>query len=178
MQWYLYKTMPDDYNRLVLSHADRPRVVQLHFTGTRVSDWVAPRPQQLASPLGDADFPALMDYGKIVVVSPVACNALLPLLGSAVQPLPIILPGGTYSILHILRIADCLDMERSRVNRNSVSGNVTWVYHHVLDEHLIPTDTHIVKSTLNTGAETFVSERFRDVVERHRLKGLHFGPMR
>jgi hypothetical protein len=180
MIFYHYRPHADRYRCVHLNDADFARTLTIHRTDAPVlATWVAPVVTEFEEdaqrPIGD--FPTFNSFWTIPVVSQRAWDSLASLLGTRCEALPIVHPSGRpFYILHSLNTVDALDEKQSELSRNDVTGRVSAVYRYSLREELLK-DHHLFKLPLENGGETLVSHTFREVIERHKLRGLTFTPI-
>jgi hypothetical protein len=118
------------------------------------------------------DFPSL--YGATPIFSERAWETLYPLVGGSVEALPLIHPSGEkYFAINVLDVVDCLDLTKTKLTRNDVTGRVSSIQEYHFRQHLL-TGKHIFKLPETKGLEVLVSEEFKQAVETSELKGLIF----
>jgi hypothetical protein len=126
----------------------------------------------------DSTYP-VPDMSCIVTSSPIvsrrALEILTPLIGDAVEFLPLPAPAAEFSLVHVMEIVDCLDHTRSKVSRFS-DGRVSGILHYAFDVGKL-CGKHIFKIPEMADLEVFVSDTFRATVESHGLTGAIFRPV-
>jgi hypothetical protein len=172
---YLYRTDPDRYESILVGDA-LVELVAMHCEQKRRGKRWNPISVTVPRRLAVSDFPTLIEYGAIPVLSNRAWIALRPLLDPVVEALPLVHPTGEYVLLNVLEQLDCLDETNSKLVRNDVSGRVSRVFAYAFKQDLIG-GKRIFKTPLKSGAELFVNEEFRTYVESNTLKGLKFKPL-
>jgi len=108
-------------------------------------------------------------------VSERALQAITPLVGAAIEPLPLDCedePDRHYFLLNFLDLVDCLDEEQSVVERGSEGYiSVIWKYAFkpgTADGH------HLFRLKQDPLGDTLASDEFKTLVEDHGLVGLKF----
>jgi hypothetical protein len=101
-----------DQYRSLAPVEDETTEALLSLGAAPATDWQAPRFQWTGEERV-SDFPFLI--GHVPVVSDRALDVLKPFLGPLVDTLPIRVPGGGYTALHIRDLADCLDTDASKI---------------------------------------------------------------
>ncbi len=179
MNYYLYDPDSDNYAGIGVPHEDDARVTKVHYTDEPLLEsWTPPVAFEFEdNPPTHGDFPSLVNYNMIPVMSQRAWDALRPLIGYCCEALPIIHPSGKpYYIIHVMDTIDALDEERSELTRNRVTGRVNRIYRYALKPELLR-GKHIFKLPRESGGELLVDGAFRAAVEEHGLKGLLFNPI-
>jgi hypothetical protein len=179
MNLYVYRPDSNYFAGIGFSLQDDERVVDAHFTDSRVGDeWIAPVARVYKEdPEPQGDFPTVYNYGKIPVVSQRAWDVLRPLIGYCCEALPIIHPTGKpFYMIHVLETIDCLDEERSEVKRFT-DGGIMRILRYSFKEQMLE-GKHIFKLPVTSSSGLFVDEVFRSAVERNELKGLLFRELR
>ena len=119
-------------------------------------------------PMGD--FPS---FGGVVplIISKMALDALLPLIGADVEPLDLTTDFGPYLALNVFA-RDCLDLSKTEFKRFK-SGRIRGVEHYVFrNDHL--EGHHIFRLPQEIMSRIFADTSFKEAVESHGLQGLHF----
>ena len=123
--------------------------------------------------LPKGDFPGL--YGGQIVFSEKALDALLPLIQSNVQVIPLHCEDEPLFLIHVTRFIDGLDIEHSDIQwiiENKLISTVNrFVFH---EERLQEVNLFRVPILFSW---TFVSEAFKTAVEEHDLTGLLWKPL-
>lgn len=108
------------------------------------------------------------------ILSQKAWGVLQPLIGDAVEALPVATPLGTYFALNVLDVIDCLDYEQSEISYYpaSMNGGLHRIIKYQLNSDLIKRK-HIFKIPERM-TEAIVSEDFKRLSENALLNGLDF----
>jgi hypothetical protein len=118
------------------------------------------------------DFPSL--YHSTPVFSQRAWKVLSPLISKSVEALPLIHPSGdTYFAINVIDVIDCLDLTKTKITTNEVTGRVSSIQAYCLKTHLLK-NKHMFKIPETSGLEVLVSEEFKEATEINGLKGLLF----
>src|SRR5207244_3669648 len=127
------------------------------------------------NPEEEGDFPSLIGYSKLPVMSQRAWDVLRPIIGYCCEALPTIHPSGeTYYIVHVMETIDCLDVARSEINRSQIGDRrINRVYRYAFLTDMLK-GKHIFKLPLVRGAGLIVDDVFRTAVETNGLRGLKF----
>ena len=104
-----------------------------------------------------------------------ALNALLPLIQSDVQVIPLQCEDERLFLIHVTRFIDGLDFEHSDIQWIIENKLISTVNHHVFHEEKL-IDVNIFKVPVHF-TWTFVSDTFKAAVEEHDLKGLLWKPL-
>jgi hypothetical protein len=172
MALYVYTPDSDNYDSLALASSnavDRLR----SFDGRPLAKGWRPLTVRIVKAQRRSDFPSLVSH--VPVFNERALKALRPLLGDTVEALPLKCAEGAFFAINVLDVTDCLDMDRSEMKLYP-SGGIMYITRHVFDEGCAE-GKHMFKITQGPLHETYVSDAFRQHVERARLTGLTFGPM-
>ena len=119
--------------------------------------------------LRDNDFTM---YEGALVFNAHAVSVLSPLMGSAVELLPLRCEEGEFWVLNVLRVLDCLDRERS-VFTYWQNGKIKGVREYVFQTGCLEGRT-IFRMPEDNYAIIYVSQVFKDLVDEHDLRGLNF----
>ena len=178
MSVYELHAKANDYNGLQPPLEYRTTDFDLRFTGEPWGDTWVPLPVTTEhahdgrrAKNRDGDFPSY--HPAIPAVSERALDVLRPLLGDAVEVLPLEHPTARYYILHVLQILDCLDDEKSEGHRTS-KGQLITIEKCVWKPGVIDENTHIFKIKGLELSWPFVSEAFRRLVDENGLIGFGF----
>lgn len=126
------------------------------------------------SPKGIAgDFPPLT--ASAIVCSERAANILRPMLNSSAELLPLKGNKEKYFLINVTCVIDCLDMERSILQRFASSNRIMRVLHYAWKSDCLG-NTEIFKLPEFVRSYHFVTDKFKQVVESHNLRGLTFLP--
>lgn len=127
-----------------------------------VDDFI-PRPTR-----EDSDFPGLM---LILAGNKKAINVLKPLIKEQVEFLPLKTDEGEYWLVNILNVLDCFDEDKivyrttdiglKRIEKFAFRGDCM-------------ENQHIFKFAINNYSKVYVSDEFKQLVQKHELKGLKF----
>lgn len=180
MAIYLYQPDADRYRGVGLLSNDaellqiktKPIPVKLSWIPRIVSDY--------GVGLLDGDFPTFVDFMSIPVMSERAWNVLAPLIGNFCEALPLIRKSGQkLFLIHVMKICDCLDHEKSQVRRYKSGDRRVYRIDRFAfrDEYL---KFPIFMLPIEDGSQLFVNDHFRSIVEAESLMGLVFEslPMR
>ncbi|BCL36436.1 imm11 family protein [Nostoc sp. MS1] len=112
-----------------------------------------------------------------VVAWTFACNnrawkILEPLIGNSVKLLPLQCDEGEFNILKVINIIDCLDYSRADLFIFEETGRVLRIEKYAFKEELIQDQHFFAVPECKFGI--LVSQKFKDVVDQHQLKGLKF----
>jgi hypothetical protein len=172
---YGYFPNANKFTSLECTHAsildERDRIDSLCGRGRSVgAGWkpLSVRPRHRTKPLGD--FPLLW-FGE-PIFSERALETLSPLLGDAIEPLPMEIAGKVFYLINILDSVDCLDLEQSKVTINPVSKGISSVQHYVFREDLADHHLFLIPQLRKTAV--FVSAGFREKAESTGLVGLYY----
>lgn len=162
---------PDVYDSLYYVNDNDYRIVD-HFLGYRPYDkapetW-KPIPVAIEKMDKQGEFPSL---STARVFSSKALQILKPLIEKSVEFLPLQCDLGEFVMLKPTSI-DCLDYERAKVKRFSSSDRVMNVLSYAFKSGSI-NDKNIFKIP-EARARVFVSQEFKDYVEKNNLEGLIF----
>lgn len=102
-----------------------------------------------------------------------ARSVLFPLLVGRVELLPLYYGNERLHLVNVISVIDCLDEDRSKVERFPSTGLIFKVIEPVFKEELLE-GVHIFKFAKNSFI--FVSDVFKKMVEEHNLKGLYWTP--
>ncbi|HEX2572005.1 MAG TPA: DUF1629 domain-containing protein [Polyangia bacterium] len=181
---FLLDPDPDEHDDLLAS-ISRPGVSwykvfnKLSGKGVRCADWWQPvpmewKPARVRKNRGKpVDFIGLMGLG--LAFSDRAAEVLAPLLGNAIELLPLTYDGpGRFQVVNILDIVDCLDEERSITDRYS-DGQISSVKKYVFKPG--STDGHHLFKCKQCLLHDLVSAEFKALVEKTGLIGAYFKPV-
>lgn len=152
----------------------------LHYVDQPVlQQWSSPVVEVFEdNPPKEGDFPSLSDFWRIPVFSDRAWEALNSLISDCCEPLPIIYPSGRkYSLIHVLKTIDCLDIDKSKVGRRKIDQGISAVYEYAFKPNTVE-GHHIFKLPPETGGDLIVDDDFRNAAEKNKLKGLLFRPLK
>jgi len=123
--------------------------------------------------LPKGDFPGL--YGGQIVFSEKALNALLPLIQSDVQVIPLQCEEEQLFLIHLTRHVDGLDLERSDIQWSIENKMINTIKHYVFYVEKLK-DINICRVPIYF-PWVYVSDAFKAAVEEHDLKGLLWKPL-
>jgi hypothetical protein len=178
---FIIKSNPDEYDALltVLPPGGDSRIFFTLGEGARRGDvWTpvsverypAPRRKHRGKPV---DFPSLAGLG--LAFSERALQALKPLVGDAIEPLPLIYEGpGKFYVINILDVTELLDLDRAVVDRRE-SGYISTVEKYAFKPGSID-GKHIFKCK-ECLIDDLVSAEFKALVEAEGLVGARFIPV-
>ena len=175
MKYYRYAPDANHYNGIGLRNEDREDILAMHSQSiVRMPTWRPPVVHGFDDNPGvEGDFPSLSDYNKIPTFSQRAWDALSPLIARVCEALPIRHPTGRpFYIINVLEIVDCIDEEKSEIDRYS-DGGIRRVIRFCFKPNMLG-GKHIFKTPRKSGADLIVSQEFRRQVEANELKGLRF----
>lgn len=176
MKYYRYDTDVTHFNAVGLRNEDREHVLAMHSKSIILSPTWQPivvHGFDDENPGIEGDFPSLNDYSKIPVLSQRAWDVLRPVIGNVCEALLIRHPTEEpFYIINVLDIVDCLDEEKSEVDRYS-DGRIRRVLRFCFKRNMLA-GKHIFKTPRKSGRDLIVSEEFRRLVEQNELKGLRF----
>lgn len=135
--------------------------------------------QPLATALSFAE--SLGDFSHFAAHVPVvnqhALTMLAPLIGDAVEALPLAPNsdlGDNYFLLNVINVIDCLDLQRAQLEK--ARGIITNIRHYAfLESSLL--GSHIFRIKGYEIGGVFVSEKFKTLVEENHLTGLMWHPL-
>lgn len=147
---------------------------QLHmFNGESVLDkWEKPKTEiSKGASRRKSDYP-YFSVG-LPVMSKKALDILLPIMGDAVEILPVDVQGEDYYGINVLKVLDVVDYKKS--DHWFLPSGVIMVTKYVLTYRDDLPECHIFKTLDNTMTSwPFVSDRFKEAVEVNKLKGFEF----
>ena len=162
-----------DYQSLVLADgAHWPRLWE--FTGRPLSaEWAPVRVEHY--PVGErGDFPHLASH--VPVLSERAWPALEPLIGSAVEALPLLAEDDErYLALNVLSVLDCLDEERAVVE-HPAGDEQMWISHYAFRPGAVGGHP-IFKVRHAELKHVLASDAMRAAVAAAGLRGFVFAPL-
>jgi hypothetical protein len=179
MNWYRYITDPHAFETFEFDRRPAWDLVDMLTQGAPIGEkWKPAGLHRLSdSPGVEGDFPTLSNYSKIPLMTLRAWRELEPILGGSCEALPVKLPsGGKLVIINVTDIVPCVDLAKSKLTKNAVSGDVERVFQYSLKDRLM-SGKNILWTPLKSGSDLLVSEEFRAAVERAGLKGLLFEPL-
>ncbi|WP_223067331.1 imm11 family protein [Paenibacillus caui] len=117
------------------------------------------------------DFPKLI-YGKPIVSYQVK-SILETYVSNEVEFLPLAHQELDLYLMNVINVLDCVDWERSDVQLTS-KKHFAGFNNLVFDFSKIPLNTYVFKFKELAEVRTFVTESFKNLIERNKLKGLDF----
>ncbi|WP_438348217.1 imm11 family protein [Paenibacillus sp. FA6] len=115
------------------------------------------------------DFPILIS-GKPVISERVK-QVIAPFIENEVEFLPLLHDELELSMVNVINVLECVDWKRSDI-RNYEDGSFAGFNKLVFDFNKIPDNTYIFKYKERAGTEVYVTELFKELIERNKLKGL------
>jgi hypothetical protein len=178
------KAMREDgngvYCRFMLVSDDDRRVLSDDFRGEEVplDQWVpwkiiraGTTAGNLTKPLGDR---AGIDFNlDPMVLSRRALEVLLPHVGPSGQALPLAFDEAEYFLFNITNVVDALDEPACQVWRFPSTGRIGEIKRYAFKPEAVR-DQWIFKIPQQPKGFAFVTDRFVEVVEQHRLTGFGF----
>ena len=172
MNYYMYQPDSDTYHTLRFRPPSERKDL-LELNGNKVyRTWKTPAVEWEPSDK-PGDFPRLSGY--VPVLSDRALKALANLLDDFVEVLPLDLDdnrfGGVHA-LHLLRVIDCLDPDKSEVERFD-DGTILDIWKYALRDDVIA-GAPMFRIRGYEFSHCYVSDDFRKAVEAAKLEGLIF----
>jgi hypothetical protein len=178
---FIIEAEPDEYDSLlpIRRPGGNSRVFFSLGEGVRRGDsWIpvpmehypASRRKHRGKPV---DFPSLGGLG--LAFSERALRALTPLVGDAIEALPLLYEGpGKFYVINILDVTNCLDLERSKLNQHD-DGYISTVEKfafkpgHIDGRHIFKCNECLIYD--------LVSTEFKALAEEQGLVGASFTPV-
>jgi hypothetical protein len=184
-QIFCLDTNPDRHDDLItLMTLPRPGVAWFDIfvrlsKGVRCADWWEPVPMEWSRATVRANRGKPVDIiglmGDGLAFSDRAVKALTPLVGDAIELLPLICDGPVhFQVVNMIDIIDCLDEERSAIDRYS-DGDIASVMKYVFKPG--STEGHHLFKCKQFDLHNLVSAEFKALVEQHGLIGAYFTPV-
>jgi hypothetical protein len=175
---YQYTPNSNRYDSLVLHRSQDWDVIE-RFVGDRFAAHWRPLPVEIfrARKRGifraktRGNFPSLIAY--VPCFDEAALGALEELLDKDMEALPLQNESFRLFAINVLSLLDCIDYRKSRVERFSDDKTVKFITHYVFRSDVIH-GHHMFKIREMPRGPVIVSEEFRSVVAKKRLKGLIF----
>ncbi|AIQ60658.1 imm11 family protein [Paenibacillus borealis] len=117
------------------------------------------------------DFPRYLTGHPII--SEKVKNILFPIIAEEIECLPLAHPELKLFMLNITNVIDCVDYSRSVIKLTG-KGNFARFIKQVFDFSKIPEKTYMFKIKETAIIQVFVTDKFKELVELHGLKGLDF----
>lgn len=176
------KTNPDRHDDLTpisLPGVAWYRIFGRVSDGARCGDWWQPVPMERSYATDrrnrgkPVDVIELMGCG--LTFSDRAVEVLMPLVGDVIELLPIAYDGpGHFQVVNILDIVDCLDEDRSTIDRYT-DGDIASVKKYVFKPG--STEGHHLFRCKQFDLYNLVSTEFKALVEKNGLVGAYFTPV-
>jgi hypothetical protein len=173
-RYHLYHPAADDFAGFRLLPADQD-IIRIRTIADRLAPtWKPIVLQRDREFLQVGDFPTLIDYFALPLFSTRAWSSLEDLVNGWCEGLPVSTDEGDELVLvHMLGMIPCLDESKSVFTRNRTTQRINSIQEYVLNEECIGS-RHLFQATLEQGADVFVSDAFRAIVEESSLQGLLF----
>ena len=178
MNIYKFKTDSNQYHGLTYPEKGEEESIFDRFEGKNLGDEWEPIIMEVREAKKQGGFPSF----EMPVLSEKAWEVLKPLIQKDVEALPLIVEkeffgemGGDYYALNVLSIITCLDESMSEFVKFS-NGEVMRIVKHVFMPESIE-DVHFFRIKAGNTVlyyDFYVSEDFKNLVEKHNLKGLLF----
>ncbi|HEX2573346.1 MAG TPA: DUF1629 domain-containing protein [Polyangia bacterium] len=182
-QIFTLETNPDRHDDLLpisLPGVAWHRVFGELSEGVRCADWWQPVPMERSyaserrSRGKPVDIIQLMGLG--LTFSGRAVEVLTPLVGDAIELLPLAYDGpGHFQVVNMLDIVDCLDEDRSIIDRRYSNGTIASVQKYVFKPG--STEGHHLFKCKQFDLHNLVSAEFKALVEENGLIGAYFTPI-
>jgi hypothetical protein len=179
---FCLETDPDEHDDLLA--ISRPGIATYRIflelrKGVRCADWWEPvpmewKPARVRKNRGKpVDIIDLMGDG--LTFSDRAVEVLAPLVGDVIELLPLAYDGpGRFQVVNMLDIVDCLDEERSQIER-FYDGSIQSVERYAFKPS--STEDHHLFKCKQWGLHKLVSAEFKARVEENGLVGAYFTPV-
>lgn len=171
MKFFRYKPDSEKFGYIYAPPHARDSL-DLFESTPKLKEWteITVEPDERGLALGD--FPSL--YNSTPVFSEKAWKTLMPHLGDSIEALPINHPGRIRLFaINVLMVVDCLDISKSRLARNPVTGRVNRIFEYQFHGNAFA-DKLLFKLPETSGLEVIVSDRFKEIIETEGLTGLKF----
>ncbi len=165
---YLYTPASDEYNTLAQVSA-RSDVALSKLDGEQLigAKW-RPIKVSVDNHGRRGDFPSFLPH--IPAFSQRALDHLQPLLGDAIEALPLDCGRFKFYAIHVLDLVDCLDEQHSEVQRDP-EGDVMYIRKHVFDEKCVGERLMFrIREAPLWGV--YYTDRFKQLLETAKLEGL------
>ena len=169
---YQFKTHA---NAMLLNVADVDNLEEDHclyidFDGSSVkAEWSPPK-LKTQYKRQYKDFPNLIS-GKPVISAKVK-HIIEPFLRNEVEFLPLLHDELELYMLNVTNLLDCIDWKRSI--KSDQSDSIIRFDKQVFDFSKIPDDTYMFKIKENAVIETYFTDNFKSLIEKHKIKGLDY----
>lgn len=178
--FYGYDPDANRFAAVGFAYDEKRPITAVHWSDEPFLPTWKPRPCHVfdEKPLRQGDFPSLVNYRLIPVMTERAWIALRPLIGYCCEALPIIHPSGNpHFIIHVMNTIDALDVRASEVSRDgSRTNRIDRIYKYAFHQKRVKGHP-IFKLPIQSSAEMFVDDEFRRIVEVNRLRGLLFNDL-
>ena len=111
-RFYQYDPDSDHFAAIGFSMDDDDEITDIHFVDCPIAERWKPRicHDFDENPSVEGDFPSVVNFRSVPVMSAGAWQALEPLIGYCCEALPIVHPSGKpFFIIHMMDTIDCLD---------------------------------------------------------------------
>ena len=167
----IYEYLPDSNKYECFEFASKyDRSLDKFGLGVRLGGNWTPIPAKIDDSVGSpGDFPSVL--WDIPVFSLRAWTILEPLIGDSVEALPLKCRDRSLFALNVLAVVDCLDQKKCEFKYYS-SGKIMRVAKFAFRSD--PAVKHHMFSIPEASGVVFVSDQFRETVDKEKLKGLTF----
>jgi hypothetical protein len=162
---------PDTFDCLTYPGDDYLKFLD-RFDGTPIPDPERPVRVEVLNVGVHGDYPYLATH--VAVLSHRAWTVLEPVCAGNVQTVPLKAGKERYVALNVFAVPDCVDLDASELTRRS-SGRVRSITKYVFHPGCAE-GRNIFKVPETAFGDVLVSERFKCVVEEHKLTGFVFVP--
>lgn len=170
MKVYEYMTHP---KALLLNFADVNNLDEflcIDFDGRSIkSEWSPPK-IKIQYKRQYKDFPSFIS-GKPVISARVKA-IIEPYVSKEVEFLPLLHDQLELYMLNVTKLLDCIDWQRSI--KSNQSNSIIRFDKQVFDFSKIPNDTYMFKIKENAVISTYITDKFRSLIEKHKIKGLYY----
>lgn len=143
------------------------------FDGRKHSDTWAPLPVKRLEPekglkLSDAPGWTFPMFSKKAV------DILEPLISDSVEFLELIFPEGEYWGVNVIKVLDVIDYEKAQFRTFPNSNRILWFLKYAFVDSEELRSANIFKIVDEARCDPFVSDRFKQLVEKNKLTGFVF----
>lgn len=156
---------------VITSDNDKGHPISSNFDGEPKLDLWSPTKVETVSKKSYRDFPIYLSSKP--VVSARVKEVIDPFVKDEVEFLPLIHDELDFYMVNVTNVLDCVDWNRSNV-RTYEDGSLAGFNKLVFNFTKIPAETYIFKFVERASTLVYVSEAFKDLIERHKFKGLDF----
>jgi hypothetical protein len=182
-QIFILETHPDLHDDLIpisVPGVSWYRVFGKLSEGVRCADWWQPVPMERSYATVRKNRGKPVDIIDLMAgdltFSDRAVEVLTPLVGDVIELLPLAYDGpGHFQVVNMLDIVDCLDEERSTIDRRYSNGDIASVKKYVFKPG--STDGHHLFKCKQFDLHNLVSAEFKALVEEKGLVGAYFKPV-